>query len=222
MKPVAVIFDFDGTILDTETPIYEAWCDIYREQGVEPFSLEQWTSTIGQAADHFDAADELAKRLGQETLDPSIEEGRREHRNRILDALPLRSGIAEWIGHAEQLSLPLGIASSSPISWVGKHIDERQLNHHFSTVSCFGDGVPGKPAPDVYLRAALALGVDPKRCLAIEDSPTGVKSAVDAGMTCIAAPGPITRGLDFPGAAVVVDNLSDLDPAVWIGEKAVA
>jgi beta-phosphoglucomutase-like phosphatase (HAD superfamily) len=84
------------------------------------------------------------------------------------------------------------------------------VHDRFGHLSCRDEVVPGKPAPDVYLRACDALGVEPRNALAVEDSPNGVTAAKAAGLRCVAVPNRITAALDFSGADLVVTSLADV------------
>lgn len=213
----ALVFDFDGTIIDTETPVYESWADTYRMAGAEPVSLERWLQDIGKA-DGFglDVRAELCAQLGVDALSAQVEDRRRSLCDEMIRSQPVRAGVEQWIDVATSSDIPLAVASSSPTSWVETHLERLGLRHHFAALSCADPGVPGKPDPTVYLGACHALGVSPTSAIAIEDSTHGVSAAIDAGMRCIAAPGPITKTMRFDHATVHVDSLGDVDPAGWL------
>ena len=213
----ALVFDFDGTILDTETPVYESWADTYLMAGAEPVSLERWLQDIGKADGlGLDIRAELCGQLGVDALSAQVEERRKSLCDEMIQAQPLRDGVEQWIDAAAALGTPLGVASSSPTTWVSRHLERLGLAHRFATVSCADPGIAGKPDPTVYLSACQALDASPERALAIEDSTHGVSAAIAAGMRCIAAPGPITKAMRFDHATVHVDSLSDVDPADWL------
>ncbi len=213
----AVIFDFDGTILDTETPVYESWRLTFEHAGAEPVSLDTWLQHIGKSDDNaLDLDAMLSRHLGVPALPAELNEFRRAKRDTILLAEPIRAGVEQWIAAAEARGLALAVASSSSSAWVQPHLDRIGLASHFEVVSCAGGGVPGKPDPAVYLRACSALDIDPARALAIEDSHHGVSAARSAGMTCLGIPGPITRSSDFSHASAHGESLADFDPADWL------
>ena len=213
----ALIFDFDGTILDTETPVFESWAEAYRAGGAEPIALSIWLEHIGKADGHgLDVRGMLCEHLGVEILPPEIEDHRRSVRDEMLHDLPLRSGVQHWIEAAQAFRVPLAIASSSPSDWVRPHLKRLGLDGVFGVVSCADPPTPGKPDPAVYLRACDQLDVRPADALAIEDSTHGVSAAMAAGMRCIAAPGPITRTMNFDHATIRVDDLASLDPLDWL------
>jgi len=213
----ALVFDFDGTILDTETPVYESWAETFRHYGAEPISMDLWLQHIGKADDQaLDVPAILCERIGATELPADIHDVRRASRNDMLDGLPVRAGVRSWIDAAVAGGIPLAVASSSPTDWVRPHLARLGLDSFFSAVSCADPGIPGKPDPTVYLTACSELGVDPTTAVAIEDSTHGVTAAITAGMRCIASPGPMTTTMDFSHASVRVDALSELDPADWL------
>lgn len=213
----AVVFDFDGTILDTETPVYESWAAAYRFAGIEPIPLATWLEHIGKADGHgLDVRAVLCEQLGINVVPEEVELHRKATRDELVYGEPIRSGVLDWIQAAVGAGCGLAVASSSSSDWVRHHLRRLELDHHFAVVSCADPGIPGKPDPAVYRTACDGLGVEPAAALAIEDSTHGVTAAIDAGMRCIAAPGPITRTMDFDHAHVRVDSLAELDPADWI------
>lgn len=211
-----VVFDFDGTMIDTETAVYEGWAETFRAYGVEPIARTTWSNTIGLSSGDYRPIDLLAERIGQSVDEDEVRESRSQIVMQMVDDMPLRDGVGEWIDACIERGIPLAVASSSPVTWVERHLVARDLRRHFGMLSCFGDGVPGKPAPDVYARACEAAGVAAERTVAIEDSPHGVTSAKAAGLTCIAAPGPLTRQLGFAHADYIGSSLSEFDPAEFL------
>lgn len=213
----AVVFDFDGTILDTETPVYESWAEAYRFAGAEPIPLMTWLEHIGKADGHgLDVRAILCDQLGLDVIPDGVEAHRRTTCDDMVHAEPLREGVEAWIEAACRGGIPLAIASSSPTSWVHHHVTRLGIDHHFPVLSCADSGIPGKPDPTVYLRACARLNVEPASAVAIEDSTHGVSAALAAGMRCIAAPGPITKSMDFGHATIAVSSLAELDPADWL------
>ncbi len=212
-----MVFDFDGTILDTETPVYESWAEAYRFAGAEPIALTTWLEHIGKADGHgLDVRAILCEQLGVDAVPDTVEAHRQATRDEMVHGQQVRDGVLTWIDAARSGGTRLAIASSSPTSWVQHHLVRLDLVRHFPVVSCADLGIPGKPDPTVYVHACAGLQVDPTTALAIEDSTHGVSAALAAGMRCIAAPGPITMSMDFGHATVAVSSLADLDPADWL------
>jgi len=213
----AVVFDFDGTIIDTETPVLESWQQVFRSIDIEPIDHDEWVAQIGQSErTSLDPRQLLREQLGVDEVPQELEDLRRSLVRSMLEEQPVRAGVVDWIEAARSRGLSLAIASSSPTSWVDANLRERGLRDHFPILSCADPGTPGKPDPTVYRQACEQLGVGPQHALAIEDSPNGVRGARGAGLRCIAAPGPITARANFDHATIRVDSLGDLDPADWL------
>ena len=210
----ALLLDFDGVIVDTETPLFHAWAHTYAAFGAVPIEHADWCTSLGRNESDPLYVDPLARLLdhvGNEIGADEIQSVRRAERDRLLAAAPPARGLDELLDQALGLGIEVAIASSSPRDWLDRHLVPRNLVHRFSVVSCAGGDVPGKPDPTVYRKACQALGVDPVRALAVEDSPHGVAAAKAAGMICVAVPTPISAPLDFTHADAVVDTLADID-----------
>ncbi|MEM7272605.1 MAG: HAD family hydrolase [Actinomycetota bacterium] len=204
----AVILDFDGTIIDTESSQYETVREEFRRAGVD-FPLADFLATIGRG-DHRHWSDVLQDRTGPLPNIDEIRARRLAANHRQVAATPVRPGIADLLDRADRHGLPLGVASSSPSDWVDGHLETRGLRHRFATVATRDHVERAKPWPDVYLLAAERLAVEPGRCLVIEDSGTGIRAAKDAGMWCVAVPNPITAASDLSGADLVLSSLTEL------------
>jgi HAD superfamily hydrolase (TIGR01509 family) len=122
----------------------------------------------------------------------------------------IRPGIEAWLADARRLGLKLGIASSSPVSWVEGHLQRVGLISAFECVRCADHVTVTKPSPELYLAACEALDVAPQEALAVEDSPNGIAAAKAAGLYCIAVPNNITVNLDLTGADLYVESLDAL------------
>ena len=206
----AVVFDFDGLILDTERPEFEGWRHIFQHHGVEPLTVEEWGHCIG-TRDALDPLDILAERLEQPDLDrdaaKAVGKSRHDELIALEKALP---GVVEWIDEAHALGLAVGIASSSHAEWVRGHLERLELIDRFACLSCFDDVLQPKPAPDLYLAACESLGVSPSEAVAVEDSRNGILAAKAAGMAAVAVPSELTAHLDFSEADLVVSSLAEL------------
>lgn len=208
----ALIFDFDGLILDTETPEYQVWQTIYQDHGFE-LPHEEWGKIIGgYGVSNFDAAEHLA-RLTQGQLDPvALRDRHRLESAAVYLAQPVLPGVLDYIREAKRLGLSLAIASSSPHSWVDTHMQRLGIFEYFDKVICRDDVSAGrtKPHPDLFLLALERLGVRDDEAIVFEDSPNGVKAACSAGIFAVAVPNPITSLLTIEGADLVLASLADL------------
>ena len=202
-----LVLDFDGTILDTEEPLYRSWAELWDDHGHQ-LSLTDWQQNIG-TVDSFDPWAQLEHRLGR-PLDPGVADRRRRRRDDLQSHNGTRPGVRSWLAEADRLGVPVGIASSSPIDWVEEHLERLGLREQFGCVVCVDHRIPAKPEPTSYLEACRHLASDPSRSVAVEDSPNGVAAAVGAGLFTVAVPNRLTVGLDLSAADVVADSLDQL------------
>ncbi len=217
----ALVFDFDGLILDTETSVYEAWRIVYEEHG-QVLPRDRWLTRIGTDGSAFDPLVELRARVGESLDAERIRERRMAYHRAHIEGLDQMPGVRACLEHARAKSIATAIASSSPFNWVNGHIERLGLAHFFDQIVTAEQVNAAKPAPDLYLRAIELLGVDPGDAIALEDSPNGVQSAKAAGLYCVAVPGPMTRTLSFEAADVVLESLDACPAGEWIAQAAAA
>ncbi len=208
MNVAALIFDFDGTILDTETPIFEEWRAEYRRHG-QRLDVDFWGRSIGTHG-VVDLAANLAELLGDGHDAVTLRQGVRRRVRERLATQPLRPGIEGLLDDARDLGMPSAVASSSSSGWVEHWLDHHGIRHRFLHLRCRDHVERLKPAPDLFVSAAEALAVAPAACLVIEDSPNGVLAARAAGMRCVAVPNTVTRRLEMPSTELVVESLEGL------------
>jgi HAD superfamily hydrolase (TIGR01509 family) len=214
----ALIFDFDGLILDTETPEYLAWKDIYQEYGFELPSGEWGKIVGGFGLSDFDAAEHLSQLLSSSPrahgqLDSaSLRARHRSESGALIHAQEILPGVLDMIHQAKQLGIKLAIASSSPHAWVDAHAERLGILHHFEAVICADDVGPRrtKPNPDLFLLALKQLQVQKEEAVVFEDSPNGVTAARRAGIFVVAVPNPVTSLLSLDGANLVAKSLKDI------------
>ncbi len=213
----ALVFDFDGLILDTETSVYEAWRVVYQEHG-QVLPRDRWLTRIGTDGSAFDPLAELRARVDKPLDVERIRQSRMEFHRTQIAGLTQMPGVRECLEHARAQSIATAIASSSPQDWVSGHIERLGLAHYFDQVVTIEHVEAAKPAPDLYLRATELLAVDPGDAIALEDSPNGVQAAKAAGLYCVAVPGPMTRTLSFEAADAVLASLDARPAHEWIAQ----
>lgn len=204
----ALVFDFDGLILETETPSYDTWAEIYREHGYE-LPLDRWFDYIGREGGYFDAGDHLAALVGEGFDRDAVRLRRDSRKTEIIAALDVMVGVREYVADAKRLGLRLAVASSSSRKWVLGHLERLRLDAEWDAVRTREDVARTKPAPDLYLSAVAALSVAPKEAVAFEDSANGIAAAKDAGLFCVAVPNALTAGMDLSRADVRLGSLAD-------------
>lgn len=216
----ALIFDLDGTVVDTESPIFDAWEKVYRDHG-QVLPRDIWTTRLGTDGRGFDPMQHLEELVARPLDQEKLKRDRIEHRDAMLADLPPREGVAELVRAASDAGLALAVASSSPEYWVDGNLSRLGLRPYFQVLRCREHVARTKPDPALFEVAASALGVDPTEAIAIEDSPNGVTSAVAAGTFCVAVPGPMTAGLAFDHAHRCLSTLGGmtLDALILMAEQ---
>lgn len=206
--PSALVLDFDGLILDTETPLVDAWSAVHDDFGGR-FDRARGEGIIGHVGIAFDPWEGLPPHLDRDHLHERF----LAHKNEIILTQPILPGITALLEHARAAAIPLAVASNSPHVHVDTHLQRLGLWDTFSTVVCREDVTHGKPAPDLYLEACRRLKVDPATAIAFEDSVPGHQAAHAAGLRVVVIPNPCTTDHVFPHATRQLTTLADLPPA---------
>ena len=204
----ALVFDFDGLILDTEEPVYRSWLEVYREHG-EELPFERWVEIVGSTTIAFHPQHHLEERLGR-SLTKDVLDRRIGRRTELILAQSLLPGVGQHIESAKAMGLKLGVASSSTRDWVRGHLERLGILDSFDCIRCRDDVTNAKPEPDLYIAVIDCLGVAASEAIAIEDSPNGVLAAKRAGLRCVAIPNSITERLDLGQADLVLRSLADV------------
>lgn len=184
--PLAVVFDMDGLLLDTEVLYREAFMATVAEHGLD-VPLPVFLSLIGlpQVSSHAILRNHFGAAFDLETF---LDGARARFREAAATGLRLKPGVVELLDHLDALGLPRAIATSSPHESVQHHLGHLGVLGRFHAVVARGDYERGKPDPQPFLMAADALGMIPETCLALEDSANGVTAASGAGMMTIMVP----------------------------------
>lgn len=191
----AIIFDMDGTLVDSEPAWEVAEGEMFEERGLS-YNDEVRQAVIGLRLDEF-----FEKLIELYNIEGTVAELVAELTERMGKVIPEivkpKPGAQEILEYVAEQKIPYCIASSSPLAIIDIAVQSQGwldlIPQRYTA-----DAVPlGKPAPDVYLYAAEKLGVNPANCLALEDSPAGSKSAVAAGMTCYTVPDYHSKHVDF-------------------------
>jgi putative hydrolase of the HAD superfamily len=205
-----LILDFDGLILDTETPDYTAWQEIYAGYGCS-ISIHDWGQIIGGTGfSDFDPVSAIEQQTGL-TLDHAALNARwRKRGDELIAALPVLPGVRDYLDAARTLGLRIAAASSSDHAWVDGHLKRLGLWDYFEAVLCSEDVRRTKPDPELFVKTLAALGARADEALVFEDSPNGVKAAKAAGIRVVAVPNPLTEQLAITGADLVLPSLAAL------------
>lgn len=206
--PKAVIFDMDGVLIDSQPLHYQVDMEVLRACGY-PAQLETVTPYTGISTP--DRWPKYRETLG---LKPSVEALMRMQVSVLMDtfrreAITAIEGIPELLAWISHQNLSVAVASSSSHDLINLVLEKTGLARYFNVLVSGEDVTVGKPAPDIFLRAAAVLHIEPDECVVAEDSPSGILAAKNAGMRCVAYRNPNTYGQDFTYADHVVDRWSD-------------
>jgi HAD superfamily hydrolase (TIGR01509 family) len=214
----SIILDFDGLIVDTETPIFEAWLAAYARHG-QPLGLDEWQHALGTHGG-FDPLAHLDALTGG-TLDrEAVLAEVKASSAKGCEGQPLLPGVVSVLREARELGLGRAVASSSSCGWVEGWLRRHAIRELVDVVVARDDVRKVKPDPELFLLAAARLGSEPSACLVFEDSPNGMRAALAAGMRCVAVPNALTRSLERPPVDLVLGSLAERPLADLLDELA--
>lgn len=211
----ALVFDFDGLILDTETPMRESWQEILDGHGIS-LPDPKWAMLLGSSVDPPQLYEFLEEHVGHPVDRADLRERRMARELELLDGRDVLPGVRALVEEARDAGLQLAVASSSDHVWVDGLLAKHGLFDAFDEIVCSDDVKQIKPAPDLYLEAVRRLAVGPEDAMAFEDSIHGVAAAKRAGLFCVAVPNPITRCLVFRDADLVVSAIPEFTLAEYV------
>jgi HAD superfamily hydrolase (TIGR01509 family) len=182
-QPKAVVFDLDGTLIDSEALVLDAYMAAADRHGV-PFTHAQFLSLVGRHRQHSEMKmrEYFGASFPLEAFYATVGEFFGDK------SAPLKPGVGALLDRLDELATPYALATSSGPGWVNKHFAAHRLGERFRGIVTRDDVTHGKPHPEPYLKASTMLGHHPGDILAVEDSPTGVASAHAAGLMTIMAP----------------------------------
>ena len=203
----AVIFDFDGTIIDTETIWFQVFEELLKEIFNIDLPLEEFAKSIGTTDEAF--FQYIEAQTGMKIDEKEINQLARERFLEKRGILEVREGVVEKLEEAKELGYRIGLASSSSREWVEGFLRQFNLWEYFSVVKTREDVVKVKPDPALYLKALEEMQVEPHEALAIEDSLNGAMAAIEAGMKCIVIPNQVTSFLTFHEKTIRSESFGD-------------
>ncbi len=212
----ALIIDFDGTMIDSESLWHKAYDVWTKEHYDHEFPLDLFIRNAG--SDGREVFGELERRIGRPVDWKEMQEWSYGQVHKWADALLPLPGVVELIREAKAKGLKISTGTSSRAFRVVAQLERLGLMKYFDALSTVDLVARAKPAPDIFLKAAELLGVEPYECLVIEDSANGVEAARRAGMRCLIVPNDITRTMDFSGAYQVLSSLAEIDLDAIIGD----
>ncbi len=195
----AIIFDLDGTLIDTETSDFEACKMLYKEFGIT-LSMDCWAEKVVGNMDYGLLFKDLLQRSNNGMTTAELQQRLYQLWDITFQDIKLMPGVEKLISALHTAGYPLGVGTASDQKWAMRWLTHFNLLPYFQAIANGDEISHNKPAPDIYLLVAAQLGVQPRHCLVFEDSLVGVQSAKAAGMTVIAVPSHVTKSLDFSQA----------------------
>ena len=211
----ALIFDFDGLILDTETTEVTVWKELYAQVGLT-FDMNAYIKIVGTDGTGYDPAQILASREGEHRSQKQIREELLRRELDHCEKLDAMDGVGELISRAKRDGYLLGLGTSSVYSWINPHLTRLGLLDEFDVIITSEDVDQAKPAPDIFLKVLETLGVSADNAIVLEDSQNGVLAAHRAGIRAIAVPNSITASQDFSLATAVIPSLANFNPDQYL------
>lgn len=205
-KIKAIIFDFDGLIIDTETAWYESYNEVLKPFEAE-LTLAEFGRFIGTASNEFG---ELLERKVQSQI--SFREIKERsmpiHQKKMKNSLA-REGVNEYLEEGKRLGLHIGLATSSTKEWVVGFLKKLEIIDYFDVIQTRDDVERVKPDPALYRNVLRLMGISPQEAIAFEDSANGCKAAITAGLNCVIIPNPATEGLVFENYHMRLSSMMD-------------
>jgi HAD superfamily hydrolase (TIGR01509 family) len=199
----ALIFDFDGLIIDTETPLIDALAAIHERAGYA-YSRTSSLGLVGHVGIKFDPWTAFGPNADRAALEKEHHHLYRE----MCGHQPILPGVLDYLNGAKSRGLKLGVASNSSHRHVDGHLTRLSLIDFFDLIRCRDDVQRTKPEPDLYLAALAHFGCAPTEAIAFEDSAPGTVAARTAGVWTVAVPNPSTHQHNFSAAHLVVTSLA--------------
>ncbi|HEY5754153.1 MAG TPA: HAD-IA family hydrolase [Chthoniobacterales bacterium] len=211
----ALIFDYDGLIVDSEWPEFESWREIYQLAGTD-LTPEEWTAAVG-SVNAFDPKAHLEKATGRKFDWEMIDKARRQKITERLMHQPLLPGVLGMLLRGQEAGYRIGVASNSAAAWVEVGLERLGIRHLVETVRTIESVKWPKPHPEIYLRVIEDLNAETHETLAFEDSQPGVRAAKAAGLTVIAVPNALTKYHDLSLADQIIESLDRFELPYAIG-----
>jgi putative hydrolase of the HAD superfamily len=202
----AVVFDFDGLILDTETEWYYAFKEVLQDYRVE-LPMEVFVKSIG--TDDTELNNYMEQKIGLASSTAIKKLARENHKARIK-MIAMRDGVKAYLTNAKELGLKIGLASSSPREWVEGYLRDLQIIDYFQVIKTGDEVEKVKPDPALYIKALEGLGVNADEAIAFEDSANGAKAAVAAGLKCVIVPNEVTQSLAFEKYDLRINSMLEM------------
>ncbi len=204
-----IIFDFDGTIIDTESAGLASWRQTYRDFGVElPF--DRYITCVGSGFGSFHPAKHLLETSKCTLSVDEIIELKNKYKSKMCENLQVSNGMMNLIQNLHQNNKKIIIASSSTVGWVSSHVKRLNLSEYFSKIIGKDLVSKVKPDPELFQVAKKSLGLSSSECLVLEDSKNGILASIAANIPVIALPNPVTQHSDLSMATLMIKDHEEL------------
>ena len=205
----ALIFDFDGLILETEEPVYQSWQEIFQEYGCT-FTFDLFSAHIGTTDWAFNPLVELESQVGKPLPGREIHQRQQAREMELVLKRSILPGVLDYLESAKAMGLNIGLASSSECAWVTGHLSRLGLIDYFDSIKGSDDVQNTKPDPELFLTSINDLGVSPDQAVVFEDSVNGIIAAKKAGLQCVWVPNILTNRLSTDLADMRLKSLEDM------------
>lgn len=205
----ALIFDFDGLILETEEPVYQSWQEIFQEYGCT-FTFDLFSAHIGTTDGAFNPLVELESQVGKPLPGREIHQRQQAREMELVLKRSILPGVLDYLESAKAMGLKIGLASSSECAWVTGHLSRLGLIDYFDSIKGSDDVQNTKPDPELFLTSINDLGVSPDQAVVFEDSVNGIIAAKKAGLQCVWVPNILTNRLSTDLADMRLKSLEDM------------
>lgn len=204
----ALIFDFDGLILDTETAWFEAYRRALKEEYNYDMTIDEFAKCVGT---NVEVLFEHLQQTLHQPFDPfKLRQQASQWHTKQVSQLAPRSGVAEYLADARNMGLQVALATSSSRDWITEHLSRLQLISYFASFITREDVKKVKPAPDLFQKALQVLGVKPSEALVFEDSLNGLIAANKAGLKTVIIPNTVTENLPFDQYHLRLGSMADM------------
>ena len=204
----AIIFDMDGTTINTQTYDFLAWGQIFRDHG-KTLTQEEFKSFLGNKAAEI-IIQRVNPTLTKEEIQSEIEKKDRYFADALKkEKLTMLAGLEIFLAELKKHGYKIALATGADISKIRVIENYIPVSRYFSIIVHAGDIKKGKPDPEVFLLTAEKLGVKPQDCLVVEDAPNGIEAAHNAHMKCIAITTTHTKD-ELKGAGKTIDSFDEL------------
>jgi HAD superfamily hydrolase (TIGR01509 family) len=205
----ALIFDFDGLVIDTESAIFQSYQEIYQAHNCS-LQFERWARGIGTTDSDYNPYEDLEAILGCSLDRKKLAQQQIRRETELIQSLPVLPGVLETLQAARQMGLKIGMASSSSCGWIEGHLSRLGLLPYFDCLKGRSDVPLSKPSPALFQAVLKAFALEPEEAVVFEDSPNGIQAANRAGIFAVMVPNRLTRLLPGDGAGLRLESLADM------------